>query len=221
LWGPSRHLGSSTAANWVSFDLNVSCSSCWGYSLINTLKLKIICYGLFFEAEAMQPRTQSIRDRGRFLPSFVSCFDVALSSSVAVSSITRGYLALRMLIACTHACICGRRSSTAAVSASGSSPAQWVCACLPCLKFAGKFHKTIALHTHLPPHIYTYTQTHTHTHIYTHIHTFTYKHTHTVAHSLWGLFLSVPSYQSASVHREEPTHWHPTYLEESIPTSSQ
>ena len=33
-----RHLGSSTAANWVSFDLNVSCSSCWGYSLINTLK---------------------------------------------------------------------------------------------------------------------------------------------------------------------------------------
>jgi len=35
-----RHLGSSTAANWVSFDLNVSCSSCWGYSLINTLKLK-------------------------------------------------------------------------------------------------------------------------------------------------------------------------------------
>ena len=36
----SRHLGSSTAANWVSFDLNVSCSSCWGYSLINTLKLK-------------------------------------------------------------------------------------------------------------------------------------------------------------------------------------
>ena len=35
----TRHLGSSTAANWVSFDLNVSCSSCWGYSLINTLKL--------------------------------------------------------------------------------------------------------------------------------------------------------------------------------------
>jgi len=40
LWGPSRNLGSSTAANWVSFDLNVSDSSCWGYSLINTLKLK-------------------------------------------------------------------------------------------------------------------------------------------------------------------------------------
>ena len=40
----SRHLGSSTAANWVSFDLNVSCSSCWGYSLINTLKLKKIPY---------------------------------------------------------------------------------------------------------------------------------------------------------------------------------
>jgi len=34
------HLGSSPATNWVSFDLNVSCSSCWGYSLINTLKLK-------------------------------------------------------------------------------------------------------------------------------------------------------------------------------------
>ena len=36
MWGPSRHLGSFTAANWVSFDLN----SCWGYSSINTLKLK-------------------------------------------------------------------------------------------------------------------------------------------------------------------------------------
>jgi len=40
LWGPSRHLGSLTAANWVSFDFNVSCSSCWGYSLINTFKFK-------------------------------------------------------------------------------------------------------------------------------------------------------------------------------------
>jgi len=38
----SRHLGSLTAANWVSFDFNVSYSSCWGYSLINTLKLKKI-----------------------------------------------------------------------------------------------------------------------------------------------------------------------------------
>ena len=41
--GTSRsiwHLGSLTAANWVSFDFNVSYSSCWGYSLINTLKLK-------------------------------------------------------------------------------------------------------------------------------------------------------------------------------------
>ena len=35
-----RHLGSLTAANWVSFDFNVSYSSCWGYSLINTLKFK-------------------------------------------------------------------------------------------------------------------------------------------------------------------------------------
>ena len=34
-----RHLGNLTAANWVSFDFNVSYSSCWGYSLINTLKL--------------------------------------------------------------------------------------------------------------------------------------------------------------------------------------
>ena len=34
------HLGSLTAANWVSFDFNVSYSSCWGYSLMNTLKLK-------------------------------------------------------------------------------------------------------------------------------------------------------------------------------------
>jgi len=28
MWGPSRHLGSFTAANWVSFDFNVSYSSC-------------------------------------------------------------------------------------------------------------------------------------------------------------------------------------------------
>jgi len=27
MWGPSRHLGSITAANWVSFDFNVSYSS--------------------------------------------------------------------------------------------------------------------------------------------------------------------------------------------------
>ena len=42
LWlgGPSRHLGSLTAANWVSFDFNVSYSSFWGYSLINTFKSK-------------------------------------------------------------------------------------------------------------------------------------------------------------------------------------
>ena len=51
LWGPSRHLGSLTAANWVSFDFYVSYSSCWDYSLINTLKLKfthtIPCRGPF------------------------------------------------------------------------------------------------------------------------------------------------------------------------------
>jgi len=35
-----RHLRSLTAANWVSFDFNISYSSYWGYSLINTLKLK-------------------------------------------------------------------------------------------------------------------------------------------------------------------------------------
>ena len=40
LWGPSRHLGSLTVANWVCFDFNVSYSSCWGYSLINTFKFK-------------------------------------------------------------------------------------------------------------------------------------------------------------------------------------
>jgi len=40
MWGPSRHLGSLTAANWVSFDFNVAYSSCRGYSLINTLKFK-------------------------------------------------------------------------------------------------------------------------------------------------------------------------------------
>ena len=28
LWGPSRHLGSLTTANWVSFDFNVAYSSC-------------------------------------------------------------------------------------------------------------------------------------------------------------------------------------------------
>jgi len=28
LWGPSRHLGSLTGANWVSFDFNVYYSSC-------------------------------------------------------------------------------------------------------------------------------------------------------------------------------------------------
>jgi len=28
MWGPYRHLGSFTAANWVSFDFNVSYSSC-------------------------------------------------------------------------------------------------------------------------------------------------------------------------------------------------
>jgi len=37
MWGPSRNLGSLTAANWVSFNFNVSYSSCRGYSLINTL----------------------------------------------------------------------------------------------------------------------------------------------------------------------------------------
>ena len=40
MWAPSRRLGSSTVANWVSFDFNVAYSSCRGFSLINTLKLK-------------------------------------------------------------------------------------------------------------------------------------------------------------------------------------
>jgi len=43
------HLGSLTAANWVSFDFNVSYSSCWGYSLINTLKSKNLYEWLFFQ----------------------------------------------------------------------------------------------------------------------------------------------------------------------------
>jgi len=34
IWQVSRHLGSLTAVNWVSFDFNVSYSSCWGYYLI-------------------------------------------------------------------------------------------------------------------------------------------------------------------------------------------
>ena len=42
------HLGSLTAANWVSFDFNVSYSSCWGYSLINILKLKKCCSVLHY-----------------------------------------------------------------------------------------------------------------------------------------------------------------------------
>jgi len=60
LWGPSRHLGSSTAANWVSFDLNVSCSSCWGWSLINTLKLKkkLLCF--YYRSSALWDREQSL-----------------------------------------------------------------------------------------------------------------------------------------------------------------
>ena len=37
-----KTFGSLTAANWVSFDFNVAYSSCWGYSLINTLKLNKI-----------------------------------------------------------------------------------------------------------------------------------------------------------------------------------
>ena len=36
------HLGSLKVANWVSFDFNVSYSSCWGYSLINILKFKSV-----------------------------------------------------------------------------------------------------------------------------------------------------------------------------------
>ena len=43
----SWHLGSLTAANWVSFDFNVSYSSCWNYSLINTLKLQKKHYTVF------------------------------------------------------------------------------------------------------------------------------------------------------------------------------
>jgi len=41
----ARHLGSLTAANRVFLDFNVAYSTCWGYSLINTLKLKKkVCY---------------------------------------------------------------------------------------------------------------------------------------------------------------------------------
>ena len=54
-WGPSRHLGSLTAANSVSFDFNVSYSSCWGYSLINTFKLKKIQLLFFQNAIQLQP----------------------------------------------------------------------------------------------------------------------------------------------------------------------
>ena len=56
LWGPSRHLGSLTAANWVSFDFNVSYSSCWGYSLINTFKLK---KKILFEVMNLPPSSLS------------------------------------------------------------------------------------------------------------------------------------------------------------------
>ena len=60
LWGPSRHLGSLTAANWVSFDFNVSYSSCWGYSLINTLKLKI------YKRKKLEPPIICFRVGGSF-----------------------------------------------------------------------------------------------------------------------------------------------------------
>jgi len=69
LWGPSRHLGSLTAANWVSFDFNVSYSSCWGYSLINTFKLK-----------------KSSMDRGA-LPSVGSAFMPARGFYVAIHTL--------------------------------------------------------------------------------------------------------------------------------------
>ena len=69
LWGPSRHLGSLTAANWVSFDFNVSYSSCWGYSLINTFKLK-----------------KSWMDRGA-LPSVGSAFMPARGFYVAIHTL--------------------------------------------------------------------------------------------------------------------------------------
>ena len=51
-----------TAANWVSFDFNVSYSSCWGYSLINTLKLKTKIAG-----------TVRSPDTGWFLQKMANC----------------------------------------------------------------------------------------------------------------------------------------------------
>jgi len=149
----------------------------------------IICYGLFFEAEAMQPRTQSIRDRGRFLPSFVSCFDVALSSSVAVSSITRGYLALRMLIACTHTRVYvaddhPQRQCQHQVVPLHSGSVHVCHAWNLQANFTKRLHFTLtSLRTFT--HTHKHTRIHTYTHIYTHSHTSTHIpwHTHSEAFS--------------------------------------
>ena len=54
----SRYLGRLTAANWVSFDFNVSYSSCWGYSLINTLKKRR-------KKESVSSKTQATAQRSR------------------------------------------------------------------------------------------------------------------------------------------------------------
>jgi len=84
LWGPSRHLGSSTAANWVSFDLIVSCSSCWGYSLINTLKLKKssnTSTGILATTETMTKPANTVLKRLYQTPPRTPCSSVASAAA--------------------------------------------------------------------------------------------------------------------------------------------
>jgi len=75
----TRHLGSLTAANWVSFDFNVAYSSRWGYSLIKTLKFKkkstrnpVICSRHFCLAAA---------EKGSLPPVVASCTNPWLPQS--------------------------------------------------------------------------------------------------------------------------------------------
>ena len=82
----SRHLGSLTAANWVSFDFNVSYSSWWGYSLINTFKLKTKNQETEAHTEGKRSRRICRYDRGlEFEASFEKRVHVNHSEKFAIS----------------------------------------------------------------------------------------------------------------------------------------
>jgi len=84
----SRHLGSLTAANWVSFDFNVSYSSWWGYSLINTFKLKTKNQETEAHTEGKRSRRICRYDRGLE-------FEASLETSVHASCPWGSALSLR------------------------------------------------------------------------------------------------------------------------------